>query len=429
MNPDATALRIPAPGRLVLLGLVLGHTFEVYDFTVYSFFAIQIGQAFFPGHDAYLSLMASLAVFAVGFIGRPIGAWWLGHLADWRGRNPALFLTMLLMGVSTAAIVLCPPFAVIGLAAPLTLIGARFVQGLALGGEMGIATCCLTELAPPDKRGVYVSLQPMAQGLAAALAPLIGLGVTLSFGPASLAAWGWRLALGLGLAVVPVAIVLRRNLPESHAAPVDRQAPPRALPPEAIRPALLGIAFISCGTIQTYCFTYTATFAQNSLHLSAAVGLAATILGALVAMPAYLLGGWLGDRYGRRMPQMISAVVLAVIVVPLLEWVIAMPGLASLAGSTMIGTLISGAGATATTMIAEQLPQAQRARLFSLVYALPVCVFGGTTQLWLTWILHVTGTPMALGWLRAALFALSVVIVWQFRESAPRARALRPATA
>lgn len=428
MHPHATALREPGPSRRVLIGLVLGHTFEVYDFTVYSFFAIQIGQAFFPGHDAYLSLMASLAVFAVGFIGRPIGGWWLGRLADRRGRNPALFLTMLLMGISTAAIVLCPPYAVIGLAAPLALIAARFVQGLALGGEMGIATSCLAELAPPDKRGVYVNLQPMAQGLAAALAPLVGLGVTLSFGPASLAAWGWRLALGLGLAVVPIAIVLRRNLPESHAAPAATPTPRRALPPEAVRPALLGIAFISCGTIQTYCFAYTATFAQNSLHLSAAVGLAATIMGALISVPAYVLGGWLGDRFGRRLPQMLSSALLALMVVPLTGWVIAAPGLASLAGSAMIGTLISGVGTTATTMIAEQLPHTQRARLFGLVYALPVCVFGGTTQLWLTWLLHVTGTPMALGWLRAGLFAMTVLIVWQFQESAPR-RALRPATA
>ena len=428
MHPDATVLRERGPRRRVLLGLVLGHTFEVYDFTVYSFFAIQIGQAFFPGHNAYLSLMASLAVFAVGFVGRPIGGWWLGRLADQRGRNPALFLTMLMMGSGTAAIVLCPPFAVIDLAAPLILIAARFAQGLALGGEMGIATSCLTELAPPERRGVYVNLQPVAQGISAALAPIVGLCVTLSFGPASLAAWGWRLALGLGLIVVPIALVLRRNLPESHAPSALQTAPPRTLPREAVRPALLGMAFIACGTIQTYCFTYTATFAQNTMHLSAAVGLAATIMGALVAVPAYIVGGWLGDRFGRRMPQVVSSVLLALIVVPLFQWVLAAPGLTSLAGSAMIGTLISGAGATATTMIAEQLPQAQRARLFSLVYALPVCVFGGTTQLWLTWLLHVTGSPMALAWLRCALFVLSAVIVWQFHESAP-ARRPQPAMA
>lgn len=422
MRVDATV----APGRLVLLGLVLGNTFELYDFIVYSFFAIQIGQAFFPAHDAYLSLMASLAVFAVGFIGRPIGAWWLGRMADRLGRNPALVLTMVLMGCGTAAIVLCPPYATIGLAAPLILVFARFVQGLALGGEIGIATCCLTELAPPEKRGLFVNLQPMAQGVATVLAPLVGLGVTLGFGPASLAAWGWRLALGLGLVVVPIALLLRRNLPESHAAPAA--APLRAVPREALRPALLGMAYIGCNTIQTYCFTYTATFAQNTLHLPASVGLAATIMGALVSIPTFLLGGWLGDRFGRRVPLMISATVMALIVVPLFEWVIASPGLVSLGGSAMIGVLLSGLGSTATVMIAESLPHEQRGHLFSLVYALPVTVFGGTTQLWVTWLLHVTGSPMALAWLRAGLFALSVVIVWQFRESAPR-HALRAAAA
>lgn len=428
MRPETSGVTAPAPGRLVLVGLVLGNTFELYDFIVYSFFAIQIGQAFFPAHDAYLSLMASLAVFAVGFIGRPIGAWWLGRMADRRGRNPALFLTMVLMGAGTAVIVLCPPFATIGIAAPLVLIAARFMQGLALGGEIGIATCCLTELAAPDRRGVYVNLQPMAQGVAQVFAPLVGLCVTLAFGPASLAAWGWRLALGIGLVVVPIAIVLRRNLPETHAAPSAARPPAPILPPEAVRPVLLGMAYIACNTIQTYCFGYTATFAQNTLHLSAAVGLGATIMGALVSIPAVLAGGWLGDRFGRKPPLMISLMIMTVIVVPLFEWIIAAPGIVSLGGSAMIGVLFATLGATATVMISESLPHEQRGHLFSLVYALPVCVFGGTTQLGVTWLLHVTGSPMALAWLRCALFALSLVIVSQFHESAPR-RMLRPAAA
>ena len=413
--------------------VAVGNALEVYDFIIFAFLAVQIGNAFFPSHSAYASLMGSLATFAVGFVGRPFGAYWLGRYADQNGRKPALLLTMALMGVGLAGVALTPGYATIGVAAPVIVVLARLLQGLAMGGEIGISTSYLVELARDGQRGRVTSLQGGSQLVSNIAATLVGFAISAMIGPAALGAWGWRVALGLGLLILPFSLIMRANLPETHGA----RAPAHNLSVEApvpsanspLRVTVLGVLIIGSGTIGTYIAGYTATFAQATLHLTSTVGLGASLCGALGSLVGLIIGGWLTDHFPRKPTMVLGYSVSLLLTVPLFHWIIAAPGFTSLATSSALFGLTGALGyAGANLTIAEALPKARRARQFALIYAVPVALLGGSTQLFLTWLLHVTGTPMAVAGLRLASVAIGLLAVALLRESAPRP-ALRPAFA
>jgi MFS family permease len=146
-----------------LSAVVAGNALEFYDFLVFSFFAIQIGQVFFPGGSPTASLLKTLAVFGAGFLTRPLGGVVIGPLSDRIGRKPTMLFTFALMGLSVAGLALTPSYAAIGLAAPVLVLVFRLTQGFALGGEVGPTTAFLLEAAPKDRRGLYVSLQHAPQ--------------------------------------------------------------------------------------------------------------------------------------------------------------------------------------------------------------------------------------------------------------------------
>ena len=160
--------------RRHIAAVTLGNALEFYDFLTFSFFAIQIGHAFFPSNSAYGSLMGSLATFGAGFATRPLGAIVIGRYADRVGRKPAMLLSFVLIGASIFGMALIPPYAAIGLAAPVLAVIARMLQGFSLGGEIGSNTAFLLEAAPPQTRGLIVSWQGASQMIAILVGSLVG---------------------------------------------------------------------------------------------------------------------------------------------------------------------------------------------------------------------------------------------------------------
>src|SRR6476469_1240663 len=160
--------------RAQIASVALGNALEFYDFLIFSIFAVQIGHAFFPATDPVNSLLAALATFGAGFLTRPLGAWLFGRYADRHGRRPAMVGSFTLLGLSSLALALVPSYAAIGAAAPVLAVLARLLQGLALGGEVGPSSAFLAEIAPPERRGAYVSLQFASQNFAILVAGLAG---------------------------------------------------------------------------------------------------------------------------------------------------------------------------------------------------------------------------------------------------------------
>ena len=286
--------------------VALGNMLEFYDFITFSFFAVDIGRAFFPSKDPTTSLLSSLAVFWSGFLMRPLGGVVIGALADRAGRKPAMVLTIGLMALGMLMLAATPSVATIGIAAPIIVIAGRLIQGFALGGEVGPSTAYLLEAAPQKRRAFFASWQTASQGVAAILAGLISLALSLSLSKVALESWGWRVPFFLGIAIVPVGIVIRSHLPETAGEGQDPDAAHstmgvlRLLVAEHGRRLLLTLLVIMAATISFYIGANMPTYAQSSLKFTKAASDGVTLALGFASLGFTLLGGWLADRYGRR---------------------------------------------------------------------------------------------------------------------------------
>ena len=198
-----------------LVAVVIGNWLEFYDFIVYSFFAVQIGKAFFPGDDVWLSLLFASLVFWAGFITRPIGAAVLGAYADRAGRKASMTLTILLMALGTGMLAVTPGYKDIGILAPILLICARLVQGFSCGGEVGPATTYLLEAASPKTRSAFTAWQGISQQFAGIMGSGLGLILAANLSTEDLESWGWRIPFFVGILIGPIGLYIRRALPET----------------------------------------------------------------------------------------------------------------------------------------------------------------------------------------------------------------------
>ncbi len=395
-SPSVAARGAQPVSRSVVAAAVAGNAMEFYDFTTYAFFAVYIGEAFFPASTPFMSLLLSVAVFGVGFVTRPIGGVVIGAFADRMGRRPAMLLTIALITIGTLGLAATPSYASIGAAAPIIVVGCRLLQGLALGGEVGPATSYLIEIAPPGRRGLYGSWQLASQGLAALAAGMVGVVLTLTLSHDQMRAWGWRVPFLLGLALIPIAIFMRRRMPESldadgHGA---RASAPKARLRDHTRPIVLGVMLIVGGTVSTYVSLYMTTYAIRTLKLSPVIAMSATVIFGLVTWFGSLLGGWLSDRYGRKPAMLWPRVALMVLTYPAFMLMLEHTSFATLALTTvLLGGLTAISGAPSIVAIPEYFPKHVRALGMSVVYAVGVAVFGGSTQFVVTWLIKVSGNP------------------------------------
>ena len=385
-------------GRLAA-AVALGNALEVFDFTIFSFFSVYIAAAFFPARDALTSLLLTVATFGVGFLFRPLGALVIGAYADRQGRRAALTITIWLMAAGTAAIAFCPPFAVIGLWAPVTLVAGRLLQGFSAGGEIGPATAFLMESGPVERRGFNVSWQLGGQGAANLAGSASGLLLTLVLAKPDLAAWGWRIPFTLGLLIAPVGYLLRRALPD-HPAAGAHAAPAREAVRRHWRTILLAIPIVMGSTVTTYVMIYfMPSFLIRIAGLPASTGFASsTASSVIILVLAPLCGLWLKPGTPRRMIVVAAYSAAAVSILPVF-WLLTHHGslpvvVASIAWITALMTV----GSTASLIfLIERFPAPVRATAFGLVYALGVTVFGGSAQFVVTWLVAKTGSPMAAG--------------------------------
>jgi MFS family permease len=418
--------------RRHIAAVTIGNALEFYDFFTYSFFAIQIGHAFFPSHSAFASLMASLATFGAGFATRPLGALVIGHYADKVGRKPAMLLSFVLIGASIFGMAIIPSYGTIGLAAPVLAVMARLLQGFSLGGEIGSNTSFLLEAAAPARRGTVVSWQGASQMIAILAGSVAGVVLSTLLSPDVLDAYGWRIAFALGGLAVPFGLWLRRSLPETlHAnEPQGTAPPPRlALARKHWCVMVLGLIVLGMGTIGSYIQMYAVTYAQDSLHLSERVGFLAETANALVGIFAMLLGGWLSDRFGRWTLNAWGNLIFLVSIYPLFAWVVAAPTpWVLIAVMSIFGIVSNITFASVCAMLGESLPKSIRASGFGTVYSLGIAVFGGSTQFVVAGLIHLSGSAMAPAWYLTGATVVAQIALMLIPESAPgRQRQTLPA--
>jgi MFS transporter, MHS family, citrate/tricarballylate:H+ symporter len=422
--------------RRHIFAVTLGNALEFYDFVTYGFFSIQIGHAFFPSQSAYGSLMLSLATFGAGFLTRPIGAFVIGNYADRVGRRAAMMLCFVLMGCAIVGLAVIPSYATIGIAAPILAVIARMTQGFSLGGEIGSNTAYLAEAATPASRGFVVSWQSASQNAAVTAGGLIGVVLTSLLPATSLDAYGWRIAFLLGAVTVPFGLWLRSSLPETLHQP-DAQAPATVAVPAESRLTqarrywpifACGLAFLGSGTIGTYIFNYIVTYAQDTMHLTARIGFIAATGGNLLGIPVTLWAGWLSDRHGRRPITIWGNLLFLVLIYPTFAWIAATrTEFSFITGMIYLNAVQGITAGVFYAALAESLPKSIRGSGFGVTYSIAIAVFGGTTQLIVHWLIHVTGNPVAPAWYLTGAVAIGQIALMLMPESAPVKLARRAA--
>jgi len=405
---------------------VLGNALEFYDFTTYTFFAVAIGRTFFPTHDPVVSLLISVATFGVGFCTRPLGGLVIGAFADHAGRKPAMMLTIALMAIGMLLLAATPSFAAIGYAAPAIVVFARLLQGFALGGEVGPATSYLIEVAPDDRRGRLASWQIASQGCALLAAGIVGFVLAHSLSEAAMTEWGWRVALLLGLTIVPGGLYIRRRLPETaHLSETERRRGAVQVLAHLVTghpwPLFLGLVAIMTSTISTYVGLYMTTYGETALHLKAPSAITAPLIGGITTIVFALAGGWLADRYGRKIVMLLPRILLILAIYPAFLFLISHPSIVTLLVTTgLMSVLGSLSSAAAIVAIPEMLPASVRASGLSTAYAFAVTVFGGTTQFVLAWLIGVSGDPLSPAWYMIGSGILGVVAMALMPETRGR---------
>ena len=400
----------------------IGNALSFYDFVTFSYFSVYIGRAFFPSHDPSISLLGSLATFGVGFMMRPIGAFFIGRMGDRIGRKPAMLLTFTLLGIGITGMSLTPSYASIGVAAPVIVILFRLLQGFALGGEVGPTTAYMAEAAPPYRRGLYLSMQYATQDCATLLAGLVGVALAAMLSDSQLQVWGWRVALLIGASIVPFGLLLRRSLPETlHAATAETVVVETASTSRSYLPIVVfGLMMLTAGTVGNYTYGYMTTYALTTLKLSAMISFGLTIINGVFSIVFEVLSGWLSDRYGRKPVMIVPGVLLLVSILPCF-WLIAhIPSVWVLYGTEAWMVLLASLSSVpAIVTITESLPPAIRSGAVALIYAFAISIFGGSTQFVITALLKWTGNPLAPAVYWSVALAVGLVAMALVKESAP----------
>ena len=376
-----------------IVGGSIGNLVEWYDWYVYSAFSLYFAKVFFPPASQTAQLLNAAAVFAVGFLMRPVGGWLMGRYADRHGRRAALSISVLVMCVGSLMIAVTPGYARIGMAAPVLLVAARLLQGLSVGGEYGASATYLSEMAGARLRGFYSSFQyvTLISGQLIALVVLLVLQRTL--GNAALENWGWRIPFVIGGVLAIVALWLRRSIDETPSfraaasvGQVGRRHPVRELL-RYPRQILTVVGLTAGGTVAFYTFTtYAQKFLDNSGGWNTADASRISALTLLVFMLIQPLVGYISDRVGRR-PVLISFGVLGLFgTVPVMTALAATRDERT-AFALLMAALIAVSGYTAINAVvkAELFPTDIRALGVALPYAVTVSLFGGTAEYLALW--------------------------------------------
>jgi MFS family permease len=400
--------------RMVAIGA--GNALEFYDFMISSFFAVQVGHAFFPTEFGARGLLYTLATFGVGFLMRPLGGVVIGRYGDRHGRKPAMMWSFALMGIAILGMALTPSYARIGVSAPILLLCFRLLQGFAVGGEVGPITAYAAEAAPPGHRARYVSMLQTGQGLAVLSSGLIGLSLARLLSPDDLDAYGWRVALLIGVLIVPVGLLIRRRLPETLEKAVA-QAAHESGGPSPWRVFFVGLMVVGAGTIAGYGLTYLATYAQDTLKLGAQLAFVTTIAQGLGYLFSAYAGGWLGDRLGHRRVLLICFALLLILMLPAFIVINQWPTAVTLFLATAVLSVIHiTAIVCMSAFLVESLAPSVRSGAFAMTYATGVALLGGTTQFALKLLIDTTGSTLAPPWYIIGALAAGMLALTQLRD-------------
>jgi MFS family permease len=412
-----------------------GTLIEWYDFYIFGSLATIISNQFFPQGDEVVNLLLTLATFATGFVVRPFGALFFGHLGDLIGRKYTFMVTLLIMGTSTTLIGLLPNYQSIGIFAPILLLLLRLLQGLALGGEYGGAATYVAEHSPNNKRGFYTSFIQTTATLGLFVSLGVILATRLTMGEDSFATWGWRIPFLLSILLVIISVVIRKKLHESpvfqemKASGKASKSPLRDsfMNPENRRMVIIALLGATAGqgviwyTGQFYALFYLQTVLKINFVDANYIIAAALFAGT----PFFIFFGWLSDKIGRKKIMMTGCFIAAISYIPIYKAMAhyagynsANPGIPLIEPNHVALTVLIFIQVLFVTMVygpiaaflVELFPTKIRYTSMSLPYHIGNGVFGGVVPLIGTYLVDKTGDILAGLYFPITIAVLTLVV-------------------
>jgi MHS family alpha-ketoglutarate permease-like MFS transporter len=406
-----------------IFGGSIGNLVEWYDWYVYATFSLYFSRAFFPASDPIARQLNTAAIFAAGFLIRPIGSWALGRYADRYGRKSALQFSIMLMCTGSLIIAVTPTYATIGSFAAFVLVFARLLQGFSLGGEYGTSATYLAEVATPGRRGFYSSFQyvTLISGqLVASLVLLVLQFVLLT--PEQLESWGWRIPFAIGALAAVTGLWLRRRLSETeaflHSKSKSREAGGIGFLLKHPREIAIVFGMTMGGTVAFY--TYSAYMQK---YLVTTVGMSkeqSTIISTITLLAFVLLQpvvGALSDRIGRR-PILLTFGILGTFGnVPLLMLISKTSDPYAVTWLILLSVItISGYTSLSAIVKAELFPAEIRSIGVGLPSAIAISLFGGTAEL-VAYSFKSAGHETWFYWYVSACIGCSLIVFFLMRET------------
>ena len=421
---DATAPATYAP-RTIIAG-VIGNIVEWYDWTVYGLMAGIFSGSIFPAHDPTSSVISALLTFAVGFLMRPVGSIVLSPLADRYGRKQILSLTIMMMGFGSLLIALVPPYASIGIAAPLIVLVARMLQGFSTGAEFQSSTVYLVEHAPPERRAFVGSSQLASIGFAILIATGTATLTTTWIPQPALGTWAWRIPFLLGALLSLYGVWMRLHLPETPYFVAIKQHQDKAPWPafEALRAYPASTFFVFCVQIGTVMFYLWTVFLPTYASLVGKLPLSQGLLGGTISLAVFTMAvpimAALSDRIGRKPLLITSAVGFLLLARPLFSLL----GNGDFATFLMVDItgclLLAMVDGVMPALFCELFPTRVRTSGIGIPYQVCSAIFSGTAPLIAAWFIHI-GQPLAVSWYVMAIAVVTGVAFCFMPETRGRA--------
>lgn len=418
----------------------IGNVLEWYDWGVYGLLASAFAAQFFPSKVPVVSLLLAFATFAVGFLLRPVGAFFLGPYGDRHGRRKALALTIILMGIGSLVMGVVPSFAQIGILAPVILLVARLLQGFSTGGEFGGSVSYMVEFAAPGHRGYTGGWQQFTVGCGTLLASLVSFLVTRIVPAAQMDVWGWRIPFLLGVLIAAYGAYLRLRIAESpeFEAVEKRGEVVRAPVVEAARSNLSGMGLIIgimvLGTLGFYTWiVYLPTYVHAVLKLPLSLALSANTVALVIYVILIPFVGILSDRVGRRPVLLVAAFGFVVLTYPF--FLLLQTQAAWAVYLVQILALVLFAMTTpGVVVMAELMPTRLRYSGMGVPYAIAVAAFGGTAPLVATFLISALHSNLAVAYYAIAAALVTGLVVlrlpetfrWNLETAQPEAGAAGP---
>jgi MHS family proline/betaine transporter-like MFS transporter len=420
IKPDASTL------RRAISASAMGNTVEWFDYGVYAYVAVHIGQAFFPSDDPAASALSSLAVFAISFLIRPLGGLVWGPLGDRLGRRSVLATTIILMAAATFAVGLLPDYAAIGIWAPIGLIVLRMIQGFSTGGEYGGAATFMAEYAPDDRRGFCGSFLEFGTLGGFTLGALLALSIEAVVGSAAMADWGWRLPFFVAGPLGLIGLYLRNKLEDT---PCFRELEAMGETEHETktqfrdlaqywRPLVQLMGLVVLLNVTNYTLlAYMPTYLQAQIGMTSSASLILIVIGQLAMMAVIPFAGALSDRVGRKPMWWASIIGLFIMAVPMYSLMAQGFGPA-VVGFAVLGLLYVAQLSTISAMFPCMFPTHVRYAGFAIAYNVSTSLFGGTAPAANAWLIGVTGDPLVPAYYMMASCVVGAVALYFVPETA-----------